>query len=116
MGHPGSSSRCTPSARACSDRTPAFAAAVLLAINVAQVWFARYPNSEVVMQSLMFAALLAFARPRGRPNLFGTIAGGLLGMMLFVRYEVVLAFASFGAAATLAPIKKRRVGVAFGLA
>ena len=97
--------------------TPAFAAAVLLAINVAQVWFARYPNSEVVMQALMFAALLAFARAlEGSRTFFGTIAGALLGLMLFVRYEVVLAFASFGAAAALAPVTRRRVGVAFGLA
>ena len=97
-------------------RTAAFAAAGLLAINVAQVWFARYPNSEVVMQALIFAALLAFARALdGSRSFFGSIAGALLGLMLFVRYEVVLAFATFGAAATLAPVMKRRVGVAFGL-
>ena len=97
-------------------RTPAFAAALLLSINVAQVWFARYPNSEVVMQALIFAALLAFARALdGSRVFFGTVAGALLGLMLFVRYEVVLAFATFGAAATLAPVAKRRVGVTFAL-
>ena len=97
-------------------RTAAFAAGALLAINVAQVWFARYPNSEVVMQGLMFAAVLAFGRALdGSRTFFGSIAGTLLGLMLFVRYEVVLAFATFGAAATLAPVTKRRVGVAFGL-
>ena len=43
-------------------RTAAAAAATLLALNVIQVWFAKYPNSEVVMQALLFAALLANAR------------------------------------------------------
>ena len=34
----------------------------LLALHVIEVWFARYPNAEVVMQALLFAALLANAR------------------------------------------------------
>jgi hypothetical protein len=98
-------------------RTAAFAAAALVAINVAEVWFARYPNSEVVMQGLLFAALLAFGRALdGSRTFFGSIAGVLLGLLLFVRYEVVLAFATFGAAATLAPVTKRRVGLAFVVA
>ena len=43
-------------------RLAAAAAAALLALNVIQVWFARYPNAEIVMQALLFAALLAIAR------------------------------------------------------
>ena len=43
-------------------RPAAAAAAALLALHVIQVWFARYPNAEVVMQALLFAALLANAR------------------------------------------------------
>ena len=42
-------------------RAAAFAAASLLSVNVIQVWFARYPNAEVVMQALLFAAMLAMA-------------------------------------------------------
>ena len=38
-----------------AGRTPAFIAAVLLGINVAEVWYARYPNSEVMQQALLFA-------------------------------------------------------------
>jgi hypothetical protein len=97
-------------------RTAAAAAVGLLAINVAEVWFAKYPNSEVVMQALIFAALLAFTHALdGAPRFFGMVAGILLGGMLFLRYEVVLAMAAFAAAATLAPVTKQRVGYAFGV-
>lgn len=73
----------------------AAAAAVLLALNVAQVWFARYPNSEVVMQALLFAALLAYARAHvDGLSFFSPIAGGVLGLLLFLRLDVGLAIAA----------------------
>jgi hypothetical protein len=94
----------------------AAAACVLLAVNVIQVWFARYPNSETVMQALVFAALLAFARAtEGSRLFFGTVAGALLGFMLFLRYDVVLAMAAFAAAAAVMPTPQR-IGAAFGIA
>ena len=40
----------------------AFAGSVLLAVHVAQIWFSRYPNSELTLQALMLAGLLAYAR------------------------------------------------------
>jgi 4-amino-4-deoxy-L-arabinose transferase-like glycosyltransferase len=49
------------SARLFGRRAAALGAA-LLTLHVIQVWFARYPNAEVVMQALLFAALLANAR------------------------------------------------------
>jgi 4-amino-4-deoxy-L-arabinose transferase-like glycosyltransferase len=94
----------------------AASAAVLLAINVVQVWFSRYPNSESVMQGLVFAALLAFARAtEGSRLFFGIVSGALLGLMLFLRYDVVLAMAALAAAAAVMPVA-RRVGAAFGVA
>jgi hypothetical protein len=42
------------------------AAAGLLAINVIEVWYARYPNSEMLTQALGLTGLLAVARARGR--------------------------------------------------
>jgi hypothetical protein len=97
-------------------RPAAVLACALLAINVIQIWFARYPNSETVMQTLVFAALLAFARAtEGSRLFFGTIAGGLLGLMLFLRYDAVLAMAAFAAAAALMP-SDRRAGAAFVVA
>jgi hypothetical protein len=33
-----------------------------MVLNVIEVWYGRYPNTEVAMQALLFAALLAMAR------------------------------------------------------
>jgi 4-amino-4-deoxy-L-arabinose transferase-like glycosyltransferase len=90
------------------------AAALLLAVNVVDVWFGRYPNSEMAMQALLFAALLAAGRARddGR-RFFGAVAGVLLGVSLFVRYEILIAFAAFAAAAVLVPAGGRRFGWPF---
>ncbi len=61
-------------------RAPAAAAAALLALHVIEVWFARYPNAEVVMQALLFAALLANARAHvDGDRFFAPVAGLLLG-------------------------------------
>jgi hypothetical protein len=71
------------------------AAAALLAVTLVQMWFARYPNSEVVMQALLFAALLAAARAHvDRDEFFGPVAGALLGLLLFLRMDAALAIAA----------------------
>jgi hypothetical protein len=83
-------------------RVPAAAAAALLAFNVVQVWFARYPNSEIAMQALLFAALLANARAHvDRDPFFAPIAGALLGLMLFLRLDSALAIAGVFGGLTL---------------
>ena len=73
-------------------RPAAAVAAGLLAINVVEVWFGRYPNIEILMQALLFAALLANARAHvdGDP-FFAPVAGLLLGLALFARFDVFLA-------------------------
>ena len=72
----------------------AWAAAVLLTLNVVQVWFARYPNAELVMQALLFAALLAHARASvDGDRFFAPVAGTLLGLLLFLRVDAALAIA-----------------------
>ncbi|MEO8480721.1 MAG: glycosyltransferase family 39 protein [Acidobacteriota bacterium] len=92
----------------------AAAAAVLLALNVVEVWFGRYPNSEMTMQALIFAALLAAGRARdGGRVFFGVVAGVVLGLSLFLRYEILLAFAAFAAAGVMAPVSGRRLGAPF---
>lgn len=76
-------------------RSAAAVAAGLLAINVVTVWFARYPNAELVMQAMLFAALLAFSRGQDEPQwFFPSVAGALLGLMLFLRYDAVLPIAA----------------------
>ena len=75
-----------------AGRTAAFAGGALLTLHVVQVWFARYPNAEVVMQALLFAALLASARAFiDGDDFFAPVAGGLLGFLLFLRFDSVLA-------------------------
>jgi hypothetical protein len=95
-------------------RTAAAGGTALLAINVVEVWFARYPVSELPMQALLFAAVLAFARAADGSRLFfGALAAVLLSGMLFLRYEIVIAIATFAAAASLLPIARKHLGFTF---
>jgi len=72
----------------------AAAGALLLALNVVEVWFARYPNAELVMQALLFAALLANARAHvDGDGFFAAVAGALLGLLLFLRIDATIAVA-----------------------
>ena len=102
--------------------TAAAAAAALLALNVIEVWYGRYPNAEVVMQALLFAALLANARAHFdaavRDPFFGALAGTLLGLLLFLRFDAVLAIGSVVLANLLAGVHGRRMtrGFIAGLA
>jgi hypothetical protein len=70
---------------------PALLAALLLAVNEVQVWFARYPVSEGLSQLLFFLALLAVAlwEERGHAA-WGALAGAALGLGLLVRIDSVL--------------------------
>jgi hypothetical protein len=73
-------------------RTAAAAGAALLALHVIAVWFSRYPNAEVAMQALLFGALLANARAHvDGDRFFAPVAGALLGLLLFLRFDTVLA-------------------------
>lgn len=70
---------------------PALLAALLLATNAVQVWFARYPVTEGMSQFLFFLALLAVALWEERGGAaFGALAGAALGLSLLVRIDSVL--------------------------
>jgi hypothetical protein len=98
-------------------RAAGAATAALTGLNIIELWFGRYPNSEVVMQALLFAAMLAFARAvEGSRVFFGVVAAGLLGLMIFLRYEIVLAFLAFATAATIVRATRDRIGPAFWIA
>jgi hypothetical protein len=93
-----------------TGRAAAGAAAALLTLNVVQVWFARYPNAEVVMQPLLFAALLANARAHlDDDTFFAPIAGALLGLLLFLRFDAVLGIAGVLAGIALIVLNDGRV-------
>jgi hypothetical protein len=84
------------------DRPAAAAAALLLSLNVIQVWFARYPNTDIVMQALLFAALLATARAHvDEDPFFAPLAGTLCALLLFLRLDAVLAVGAVSAGVAL---------------
>jgi len=86
----------------------AAAAAGLLAIHVLQLWFARYPNAEVVMQTMLFAGLLAYARAHvDGMRFFAPVAGCLLGLLLFLRLDTGLAIVAVGVAGALGSLVGR---------
>ncbi len=66
-------------------------AGLLLALNVVQVWFGRYPVSEPVSQFLFFLALLLLALfETHEAAVFGALFGAALGLTLLVRIDSVL--------------------------
>jgi hypothetical protein len=78
-------------------RVPAFCASTLLALSVVEVWFGRYPNSEMGLQALLFAGLLAFSRSHVEDDrFFAPVAGVVLGLLVFMRFDAVLAWAAVG--------------------
>ena len=90
-------------------RTAAFAGCVLLALHVIDVWFARYPNSEMPMQALLFAGLLANARAHvDGDRFFAPVAGVLFGALLFLRIDAPIAIAALGASMALAAFAGQR--------
>jgi hypothetical protein len=97
-------------------RIPAWCATVLLAVSVIETWFGRYPNSEMALQALLFAGLLAFARSHVDDDaFFAPVAGVLLGLLVFVRFDAVLAWAGVGVATVLLTLTGRRPKLAFVL-
>lgn len=91
-------------------RPAAAAAATLLALNVVQVWFSRYPNADIVMQAILFAALLANARAHVDDDpFFAPVAGALLALLLFLRFDAVIAVGAVIAALALGFVAGHRV-------
>ena len=93
---------------------PAGAAAALLCVHVIQTWYARYPNSEIVTQALIFPALLAHAYAHEENDrFFGPIAASLLGLALFTRLPVILTVGAAVAASLLAHVSGHRARAGF---
>ena len=97
-------------------RFAAFLGTTLLAVNVVEIWFARYPNSELPMQAMLFASVLAFMRATdGGRGFFGAVAALLVSLGLFLRYDAILAIIACTATATLIAARGARIGWVFGL-
>jgi hypothetical protein len=66
-------------------------AAALLAVFEIQIWFARFPNSEILVQFLFATALLLFSfMEERRSTVAGLFAGLALGATLLARVETML--------------------------
>jgi dolichyl-phosphate-mannose-protein mannosyltransferase len=93
---------------------PAAAAAVLLSVHVIQTWYARYPNSEVVTQALIFPALLAHAYAHEDEDpFFGPIAASLLGLIFLTRLPAIVVLGPVVAASLLAHVDGHRTRAGF---
>lgn len=100
-----------------AGRMAAFAGCVLLALQVVTVFFAKYPSTELPMQALLFAAFLALMHASAGSRFFGAVAGSLVGALLFVRIDAVLAVVAIGAALALDwVVRGRRPSAAFVMA
>ena len=93
---------------------PAAAAAGLLCVHVIQTWYARFPNSEIVTQAILFAAVLAHAYTHEDEDpFFGPVSASLFGLALFTRFPVVLGVGTAVAASLLAHVSGHRVRAGF---
>lgn len=91
-------------------RAAAFAGTTLLALNIVQIWYARYPNAEIAMQPLVFAGLAAYARAQLDDNrFFAPVAALLFTLAVFAHLTAVLAIAGVAAAALVGRIDGRRL-------
>jgi hypothetical protein len=93
---------------------PSAAAAGLLSVHVIQTWYARYPNSEIVTQALLFAALLSHAYAHEDDDqFFGPVSASLLGLAVFTRFPAVLAVVTAVGASWLTHVNVRRARPGF---
>jgi hypothetical protein len=95
-------------------RPAAAGAAALLALHVVQLWHARIPNAEVLGQWLLLTGLLATARAHQDDQMFfAPLAGLLLGLLPFARFDGLLAIMLVGAGLTAYWLTGGRVMWAF---
>ncbi len=95
-------------------RPAAAAGALLLAINVAQVWYSRYPNAEILQQALTFGGLLAYSRATiDGDRMFAAVAGVLVTLAAFTHLTGVFSVAILLVAACLSVYDGRRPSFVF---
>lgn len=76
---------------------PGLLAAILLCLNVIQVWFSRFPVSEPMSLFLFFTGLFAIALwEESASPFFGALAGIAFGLSLLVRIDSVLILIPLG--------------------
>jgi hypothetical protein len=96
------------------DRPAAAAGAALLALHVLQVWYARYPNAELVFQALLFSGLLAYVRAHVDGDAFFAPVAALLFVLGFTAHVTgALAIAAIVAVTVLGRFEGQRMRLSF---
>ena len=95
-------------------RPAATAGAVLLAVNVAQVWYSRYPNAEILLQVFVFSSILAYSRATvGGDRFFALVAGLLVTLAGFTHISGLFVIGIFLVAFLLGPFARQRPSFVF---
>lgn len=95
-------------------RPAALVGAVLLTLNVAQVWHSRYPNAEILTQLLVFMAILAFSRATVDENrFFAPLAASFLALSMLAHFSAILVVGAIGLTVVLGTIDSRRLQALF---
>ena len=95
-------------------RPAAVVGALLLSIHVAQVWYSRYPNAEILMQVFLFAGLLAFSRASvDDDRFFAPLAAVFATLAFFAHVTAVFAIGALLGASVLGILDGRRPQGAF---
>lgn len=75
------------------DRKIALVAVFLLAINMAEIWHARFPVTEILSQFLFFSGLFLLARFLKWGEIFpARLAGTIFGILILSRVSALLIF------------------------
>jgi hypothetical protein len=97
-------------------RPAAVAGAGLLAVHVVQIWYAKYPNAEIVMQPLMFGAVLAYVRAQfDGDRFFAPVAAILLVLGMFAHITAAVAIAALVGASVVDVLEGRRPQLLFAV-
>ena len=95
-------------------RPAAAAGAILLTLNVATVWFSRYPNAEIFMQLLVFAGILAFCRASvDGDTFFAPVSAILLTLAFFGHLTGILVIGTVGIASLFSLYDRRTPQLSF---
>ena len=95
-------------------RPAAAVGALLLSIHVAQVWYSRYPNAELLMQVFLFAGLLAFSRASvDGDRFFAPVAAVLATLAFLAHITAIFAIGALLGASVLGVFDGRRPQAAF---
>lgn len=82
--------------------------ALLLAINIAQVWYARQTMGEILLQTMLLGGLAATIAYLQRPDRVSALAAGLaLGVALLTKVDAIIAIGALGLVAILAWPRRR---------